>query len=101
MLVTVLPGVWTGVAISRICRKLRRILSRNILAILLDENEKIVVIGLTINSGCLLIQYLAPVAVLYVGGGVYFGGGSANVTGLGDGERERDLADRRLSRPSR
>jgi len=34
MLLTVLPGDWTGVAMSRICRMLRRMLSRNNLAIL-------------------------------------------------------------------
>lgn len=49
---------------------LRRMLSRSILAI------------------------RAPVAVLYVGGGVYLGGGSGNVAGVGDGDRERERDDR-------
>ena len=39
-------------------------------------------------------NYRAPVAVLYVGGGVYLGGGSGNVAGLGDGERERERDER-------
>ncbi len=39
ILVTVLPGVWTGVVMSRIWRKLRRMLSRNILAILSKFKE--------------------------------------------------------------
>lgn len=38
--------------------------------------------------------YRAPVAVLYVGGGVYLGGGSGNVAGVGDGDRERERDDR-------
>lgn len=48
-----------------------------------------------------IFAILAPVAVLYVGGGVYFGGGSGKVVGAGDGdlERDRERADRLRSRP--
>lgn len=42
----------------------------------------------------MMIYYRAPVAVLYVGGGVYLGGGSGNAAGVGDGDRERERDDR-------
>ena len=43
-----------------------------------------------------MLFYLAPVAVLYVGGGVYFGGGS--LVRIGDGGVDRELGVARTVR---